>query len=104
MKYLQRTVAIVLAISMVVGLCIIEHIPRQAKAADDIYYTTENFQKDYAKVLLGMVGKGYTSGGGYHVTAGGTPLNPATTPDTMFDCSGFVVTGLMMMGYDYFID
>ena len=104
MKYLQRTVAIVLAISMVVGLCIIEHIPRQAKAADDIYYTTENFQKDYAKVLLGLVGKGYTSGGGYHVTAGGTPLNPATTPDTMFDCSGFVVTGLMMMGYDYFID
>ncbi len=104
MKYLQRTVAIVLAISMVVGLCIIEHIPRQAKAADDIYYTTENFQKDYAKVLLGLIGKGYTSGGGYHVTAGGTPLNPATTPDTMFDCSGFVVTGLMMMGYDYFID
>ena len=104
MKYLQRTVAIVLAISMVVGLCIIEHIPRQAKAADDIYYTTENFQKDYAKVLLGLVGKGYTSGGGYHVTAGGTPLNPATTPDTMFDCGGFVVTGLMMMGYDYFID
>lgn len=104
MKHFQRFIAVVLAVSMIAGLCIIEHIPRQAKAADDIYYTTENFQKDYAKVLLSLVGKGYTSGGGYHVTAGGTPLSPATTPDTMFDCSGFVVTGLMMMGYDYFID
>ena len=93
-----------LTVSMLAGFCAVWHIPRQAKAADDIYYTTTDFQKDYAKVLLGLVGKGYTSGGGYHVTAGGTPLNPATTPDTMFDCSGFVVTGLMMMGYDYFID
>ena len=104
MKHLQRAVAVLLTISMIAGLCIIEHIPKKAQAADNIYYTTENFQKDYAKVLLGLIGKGYTSGGGYHVTAGGTPLNPATTPDTMFDCSGFVVTGLMMMGYDYFID
>ena len=93
-----------LTVSMLAGFCAVWHIPRQAKAADDIYYTTTDFQKDYAKVLLGLIGKGYTSGGGYHVTAGGTPLNPATTPDTMFDCSGFVVTGLMMMGYDYFID
>ena len=93
-----------LTVSMLAGFCAVWHVPRQAKAADDIYYTTTDFQKDYAKVLLGLVGKGYTSGGGYHVTAGGTPLNPATTPDTMFDCSGFVVTGLMMMGYDYFID
>lgn len=89
---------------MIAGLCIIEHIPKKAQAADNIYYTTENFQKDYVKVLLGLVGKGYTSGGGYHVTAGGTPINPTATSDTMFDCCGFVVTGLMMMGYDYFID
>lgn len=104
MKHFQRFIAVVLAVSMIAGLCIIEHIPRQAKAADDIYYTTKDFQRDYAKVLLSLVGKGYTSGGGYHVTAGGTPFSPSTTPDTMFDCSGFVVTGLMMMGYDYFID
>ena len=104
MKYLQRAVAIVLVISMIAGLCIIEHIPKKAQAAEGIYYTTENFQKDYAKVLLSLVGKGYTSGGGYHVTAGGTPINPTATSDTMFDCCGFVVTGLMMMGYDYFID
>ena len=104
MKYLQRALAITLVISMIAGLCIIEHIPKKAQAADNIYYTTENFQKDYVKVLLGLVGKGYTSGGGYHVTAGGTPINPTATSDTMFDCCGFVVTGLMMMGYDYFID
>ena len=104
MKYLQRAVAVALVISMIAGLCIIEHIPKKAKAAEGIYYTTENFQKDYAKVLLSLVGKGYTSGGGYHVTAGGTPINPTATSDTMFDCCGFVVTGLMMMGYDYFID
>ena len=93
-----------LVFSMIACLCAIEHIPKKAQAADNIYYTTENFQKDYAKVLLGLVGKGYTSGGGYHVTAGGTPINPTATSDTMFDCCGFVVTGLMMMGYDYFID
>ncbi len=104
MKYLQRAVAVALVISMIAGLCIIEHIPKKAQAAEGIYYTTENFQKDYAKVLLSLVGKGYTSGGGYHVTAGGTPINPTATSDTMFDCCGFVVTGLMMMGYDYFID
>ena len=104
MKYLQRAVAVVLVFSMIACLCAIEHIPKKAQAADNIYYTTENFQKDYAKVLLGLVGKGYTSGGGYHVTAGGTPINPTATSDTMFDCCGFVVTGLMMMGYDYFID
>lgn len=104
MKHFKRVIAVMLTVSMLAGFCAVWHIPRQAKAADDIYYTTTDFQKDYAKVLLGLVGKGYTSGGGYHVTAGGTPLNPATTPDTMFDCSGFVVTGLMMMGYDYFID
>ena len=104
MKHMQRAIAALLAIAMIVGLCVIEHIPKEAQAAEGIYYTTENFQKDYAKVLLSLVGKGYTSGGGYHVTAGGTPINPATTPDTKFDCCGFVVTGLMMMGYDYFID
>lgn len=104
MKHIKRVIAVMLTVSMLAGFCAVWHIPRQAKAADDIYYTTTDFQKDYAKVLLGLIGKGYTSGGGYHVTAGGTPLNPATTPDTMFDCSGFVVTGLMMMGYDYFID
>lgn len=104
MKYLQRAVAIALVVTLFAGLCIIEHIPKKAQAADNIYYTTENFQKDYAKVLLSLVGKGYTSGGGYHVAAGGTPINPTTTPDTMFDCCGFVVTGLMMMGYDYFVD
>jgi hypothetical protein len=104
MKHFKRVIAVMLTVSMLAGFCAVWHVPRQAKAADDIYYTTENFQKDYAKVLLGLIGKGYTSGGGYHVTAGGTPLNPATTPDTMFDCSGFVITGLMMMGYDYFID
>ena len=104
MKHIQRAVAVMLAISMIAGVCIIEHIPKQALAADDIYYTTTDFQKDYAKVLLSLVGKGYTSGGGYHVAAGGTPINPATTSDTKFDCCGYVVTALMMMGYDYFYD
>ena len=104
MKHIQRAVAVLLAISMIAGVCIIEHIPKQALAADDIYYTTTDFQKDYAKVLLSLVGKGYTSGGGYHVAAGGTPINPATTSDTKFDCCGYVVTALMMMGYDYFYD
>ena len=70
MKHIQRAVAVLLAISMIAGVCIIEHIPKQALAADDIYYTTTDFQKDYAKVLLSLVVKGYTSGGGYHVAAG----------------------------------
>lgn len=105
MKLIQRIITILLAVSIVAGLCVVEHVPKQAQAAgNDIYFTTEDFQKAYAEVLLGLVGWGYRGGEGYDVVGNGTPLNPARTVDEVFDCSGFVVTGLMMMGYDYFID
>ena len=105
MRFGQKAVAVVLALSMIIGVCAMADVPKQAQAADgDIYFTTADFQKAYAKVLFSLVGKGYKGGGGYHVSAGGTPLSPAATSDTKFDCCGFVVTGLMMMGYDYFVD
>ena len=105
MRFGQKAVAVVLALSLIIGLCAMADVPKQAQAADgDIYFTTEDFQKAYVKTLFSLVGKGYTSGGGYHVSAGGTPLSPAATSDTKFDCCGFVVTALMMMGYDYFVD
>ena len=105
MRFGQKAVAVVLVLSMIVGVCAMADVPKQAQAADgDIYFTTKDFQKAYAKVLFSLVGKGYKGGGGYHVSAGGTPLNPAATSDTKLDCCGFVVTGLMMMGYDYFVD
>ena len=105
MRFGQKAVAVALVLSMIIGVCALADVPKQAQAADgDIYFTTADFQKAYAKVLFSLVGKGYKGGGGYHVSAGGTPLNPAATSDTKFDCCGFVVTGLMMMGYDYFVD
>lgn len=105
MRFGQKAVAVALVLSMIVGVCAMADVPKQAQAADgDIYFTTADFQKAYAKVLFSLVGKGYKGGGGYHVSAGGTPLSPAATSDTKFDCCGFVVTGLMMMGYDYFVD
>ena len=105
MRFGQKAVAVALVLSMIVGVCAMADVPKQAQAADgDIYFTTADFQKAYAKVLFSLIGKGYKGGGGYHVSAGGTPLSPAATSDTKFDCCGFVVTGLMMMGYDYFVD
>ena len=105
MRFGQKAVAVALVLSMIIGVCAMADVPKQAQAADgDIYFTTADFQKAYAKVLFSLVGKGYKGGGGYHVSAGGTPLSPAATSDTKFDCCGFVVTGLMMMGYDYFVD
>ena len=105
MRFGQKAVAVVLVLSMIIGVCAMADVPKQAQAADgDIYFTTADFQKAYAKVLFSLVGKGYKGGGGYHVSAGGTPLSPVATSDTKFDCCGFVVTGLMMMGYDYFVD
>ena len=56
MKLIQRIITILLAVSIVAGLCVVEHVPKQAQAAgNDIYFTTEDFQKAYAEVLLGLV-------------------------------------------------
>lgn len=105
MKHYKRVVAVVMAVAMLFGICEVIRIPDKAQAADgSIFYTTDDFRKDFAKVLLQQVGKGYTDGGGYSVEGGGTPRNPAKIKSSSFDCYGLVITALMAMGYDYFID
>ncbi len=105
MKHYKRVVAVVMAVAMLFGICEAIRIPDKAQAANgNIFYTTDDFRKDFAKVLLQQVGKGYTDGGGYSVESGGTPRTPAKIKSSSFDCYGLVITALMAMGYDYFID
>ena len=105
MKHYKRVVAAVMAVAMLFGICEAIRIPDKAQAANgNVFYTTEDFRKDFAKVLLSQVGKGYTDGGGYSVESGGTPKNPAKIKSSSFDCYGLVITSLMAMGYDYFED
>ena len=93
MKHYKRVVAIVMAVAMLFGVCEAIRIPDKAQAANgNIFYTTEDFRKDFAKVLLSQVGKGYTDGGGYSVESGGTPRNPAKIKSSSFDCYGLVIT------------
>lgn len=82
-------------------------------------FTATDFSVCYTKVLLAQAGKkygdgggsasGYSVGGKYYqsekdLVTSGTPYNPQTVSSQTLDCFGLVITSLMAMGYDYFID
>ena len=82
-------------------------------------FEAADFAKCYTKILLDQVGKGYGSGTGamgsgyfldttyYQANSrvkSGTPYNPLQIQSTAMDCYGLVLTCLMAMGYDSFVD
>ena len=100
-----RYVSVLLAATILAGALFSYARWDRALAADaDGLFTAEDFGQAYARALLSQVGRGYMSGQGYHVEAGGTPEHPARILDEAFDCYGYVLSVLMAMGYDCFVD
>ncbi|MCR5531677.1 MAG: hypothetical protein K6F26_07500 [Lachnospiraceae bacterium] len=100
-----RYVSVLLVVTLLTGALFAYSGWGIALAADDDgVFTADDFGRAYAKALLSQVGRGYMSGQGYHVETGGTPEQPARIIDEAFDCYGYVLSVLMAMGYDYFVD
>lgn len=118
-EYLKRVLAALLVVIIVVGVLpatgLVKPVVRTATAAGGVpEWSSEEFGKCYAKVLLSQVGKGYGESGGYNVggtyygsqasrVTTGTPYSPSDlSANTYYDCYGLVISCLMAMGYTSF--
>ena len=126
MKIWKRVISFLLCFILTVGLIGVVELPfvsnRAEASADAGTFTDEDFNTMYLRLLMSLVGQNYPrdnhaseDGRGYQIRTRastfvsgdsryplGTPYNPYDFGTTAYDCSGFVLTPLMAMGYDYF--